>query len=134
MSRGFRTSLGAGAALFLACGLVACGSSNDPVPEPPQPGRLTAAERGAAEAGHAAIRSYCRRLGLHLAGRGAAPGEGAQRQALEGARTIARLARSKPEARFSAVQTTRQLAADTAEDLEGTNCSGRLVSELVRGL
>ena len=31
-------------------------------------------------------------------------------------------------------QTIRQLAGDTAEDLEGTNCSARLVVELERGL
>jgi hypothetical protein len=95
---------------------------------------LTAAERAAARAGHAAIRSYCRRVGLYLAGRRGPPGAEVQRRAIAGARAIARVARSKPEARFSAVQTARDLAGDTAEDLEGTNCSSRLVVELSRGL
>jgi hypothetical protein len=53
---------------------------------------------------------------------------------VDGARRIALLARRKPEARYSPVQTVRQLAGDTAEDLEGTNCSRRLVAELERGL
>jgi hypothetical protein len=44
------------------------------------------------------------------------------------------LARRKPEARFNASQTVRDLAGDTAEDLDGTNCSAALVAELERGL
>jgi hypothetical protein len=51
-----------------------------------------------------------------------------------GARALARLALRKPEAPYATGQTIRQLAGDTAEDLEGTNCSPRLVVELERGL
>jgi hypothetical protein len=123
-----------GAAALAVCTVVACGSSEPEPPDRGEPQRLSPAEREAAESGHDAIRSYCRRLGLHLAGRRAAPGPLAQRRAVEGARRIALLARRKPEARYSPIQTVRQLAGDTAEDLEGTNCSRRLVAELSRGL
>jgi hypothetical protein len=118
----------------MAGGLLACGPTGDNGSQPGPPPRLTQAERQAAQAGYDAIRAYCRQLGLHLAGRRGVPDRAVRRRAFEGARTIARLARAKPEARFSGVQTTRQLAGDTAEDLEGTNCSGRLVAELARGL
>ena len=101
---------------------------------PAEPQRLTAAERAAAASGHEAIRSYCRRLGLHLVAGRARPGARVQRRAVAGARALARLARRKPEALYATHQTVRQLAGDTAEDLEGTNCSARLVVELERGL
>ena len=133
MSRAGITSLQVLAAAAALCALVACGSEAEPPPDV-RPQRLTAAERAGAAAGHEAIRTYCRRLGLHLAGRRAAPGSATLRRAAQGARTIAALARRKPEATYAPGQTARQLAGDTAEDLEGTNCSGRLVAELVRGL
>ena len=62
------------------------------------------------------------------------PGARVQRRAVAGARALARLALRKPEAPYATDQTIRQLAGDTAEDLEGTNCSARLVVELERGL
>jgi hypothetical protein len=119
--------------LALLWGAGACGSGEDRLPRP-EPQRLTPAERTAAESGHEAIRSYCRRVGLHLARGGAAPGAAVQRRAIRGARAVAGLARRKPHAPYAQGQTVRQLAGDTAEDLEGTNCSGRLVRELERGL
>jgi hypothetical protein len=105
------------------------GEAADPVPQ-----RLTSSERAAVASGHAAIRAYCRRLGLHLAGRASAPGATVRGRALSGARSIAAVARRKPQAPYRAGQTVRGLAADTAEDLEGTNGSAALVSELARGL
>jgi hypothetical protein len=117
----------------LLCGLAGCGDGEPARPEP-APQRLTAGERAGAASGHDAIRSYCRRLGLHLAGRGDRPGAPVQRRAVAGARMLARLAGRKPEAPYAPGQTIRQLAGDTAEDLEGTNCSARLVVELERGL
>jgi len=117
----------------LLCGFAGCGDS-EPAQQSTEPQRLTAAERAAAASGHDAIRSYCRRLGLHLAGRGDRPGVRVQRRAIAGARSLARLALRKPDAPYAAAQTIRQLAGDTAEDLEGTNCSARLVVELERGL
>ena len=67
-------------------------------------------------------------------GRRDRPGVRVQRRAVAGARALARLALRKPEAPYATGQTIRQLAGDTAEDLEGTNCSARLVVELERGL
>jgi hypothetical protein len=117
----------------ILCGFGGCGDG-EPVQPDAEPQRLTAVERAAAASGHDAIRSYCRRLGLHLAGRGDRPGARVQRRAVAGARVLARLALRKPEAPYATSQTIRQLAGDTAEDLEGTNCSARLVTELERGL
>jgi hypothetical protein len=116
------------------CALAGCGSSEPDRAPPAQPQRLTGAERAAARSGYEAIRAYCRRLGLHLAGRRPPPGAAAERGALAGAREIAAVARRKPEAPYAPDQTAGQLAGDTAEDLEGTNCSARLVAELSRGL
>jgi hypothetical protein len=117
----------------LLCGFAGCGGG-EAERQPTEPQRLTAAERATAASGYDAIRSYCRRLGLHLVGRRDRPGARVQRRAVAGARAVARLARRKPEAPYAADQTIRQLAADTAEDLEGTNCSAGLVVELERGL
>ena len=129
-----RGVVGVALAIALLGGLLACGSE-DAAPAPSEPpARLTAQERASAESAHAAIRSYCRRLGLHFAGRGGRPSPRTQQHAVEGARTIARLAARKPEAPYARNQTARQLAGDTAEDLEGTNCSARIVFELQRGL
>jgi hypothetical protein len=117
----------------LLCGFAGCGDG-EAERQRTEPQRLTAGERAAAAAGHDAIRSYCRRLGLHLAGRRERPGARVQRRAVAGARALAHLAVRKPEAPYATEQTIRQLAADTAEDLEGTNCSAALVVELERGL
>jgi hypothetical protein len=117
----------------LLCGFAGCGDGEAEQPSA-EPQRLTAAERAAAASGHEAIRSYCRRLGLHLVAGRARPGVGVQRRAVAGARALARLALRKPEALYATHQTIRQLTGDTAEDLEGTNCSARLVVELERGL
>jgi hypothetical protein len=117
----------------LLCGFAGCGE-DEAERRHTEPQRLTAVERAAAASGYDAIRSYCRRLGLHLVAGRAAPGPGAQGRAVEGARAIAALARRKPRAPYLRGQSVRQLAGDTAEDLEGTNCSSRLVVELERGL
>jgi hypothetical protein len=119
--------------IALLCGLAGCGD-DEAERQQTEPQRLTAVERAAAASGYDAIRSYCRRLGLHLVAGRAAPGPHAQENAVEGARAIAALARRKPEAAYVRGQSVRQLAGDTAEDLEGTNCSSRLVTELERGL
>jgi hypothetical protein len=124
----------AAAVLALTLAAAGCGSAERARPAQPEPQRLTAVERARARAGHDAIRSYCRRLGLYITGRGDSPGTRAELRAVDGARTIAQLARRKPVAPYDSVETIRDLAADTAEDLDGTNCSQRIVSELERGL
>jgi hypothetical protein len=64
MSRAFNTSTAVAAVLVVACCLLACGSSGEKPVGAGQAQRLTGAERGAAQAGHAAFGAYCRRLGL----------------------------------------------------------------------
>ena len=119
------------AALLIAC-LAGCGDDgpSGPTTNPPAP-VLTAQERAEADRAVAAVRRYCRRVARHLAGRGSVPPLDA---AVQGARSIAGIARRKPEASYSGSQRARDLAADLAEDLEGTNCSRTLVDELARGL
>jgi hypothetical protein len=121
------------ATVALTC-LVGCG--DDPQPEttraaPAAQQRLTGDERRAAEGAVTAIRRYCRRVARYLAAGGRPPPQG---RAIAGGRGIARIAAAKPSARYRGSQTIRDLAADLAEDLEGTNCSRRLVTELERGL
>jgi hypothetical protein len=119
------------AAVLVLGALAGCG--DDPAPnEPARSDRpLTAQERAGAAHAVAAIRSYCRRVARRLAGRrGPPPVEGA----VVAARRITALARAKPDATYRGSQRARDLAADLAEDLEGTNCSQRLVVELARGL
>ena len=53
---------------------------------------------------------------------------------MSAARAISLLAQQKPGASYRGSQRMRDLAADLAEDLEGTNCSARLVAELARGI
>jgi hypothetical protein len=115
----------------LVLGILA-GCGDDPAPNvPAQPDRpLTAQERAGAAHAVAAIRSYCRGVARRLAGRGDAP---PVEEAVAAARRIAALARAKPAATYRGSQRARDLAADLAEDLEGTNCSQRLVVELARG-
>ena len=128
-----RLSFGVVLVLVALSSALGCGTRDDKSASP-GPQRLTAAERAGLDAGRAAIRSYCRRLGLHLAGRAAAPGAAVRARALRGARDIAAVARRKPDAPYAAGRTARGLAGDSAEDLEGTNCSAALVAELRRGL
>ena len=115
----------------LVLGLLA-GCGDDPAPDvPARPDRpLTAQERAGADRSVAAIHSYCRRVARRLAGRGAAP---PVQGAVAAARRIAALARAKPDAAYRGSRRARDLAADLAEDLEGTNCSQQLVTELARG-
>ena len=111
--------------------LAGCGDDTSTT-EPARPdGPLTAQERAGADRAVAAIRSYCRGIARYLAGRARQP---AVAEAVAGARRIAAIARAKPEASYRGSQRARDLAADLAEDLEGTNCSQHLVTELARGL
>jgi len=111
--------------------LAGCGDDAAPTTPAPAPEPLTAQERAGAERAVAEIRSYCRGVARYLAGRrDQPPVEGA----VAAARRIAAIARAKPEASYRGSQRARDLAADLAEDLEGTNCSQRLVAELARGL
>jgi hypothetical protein len=118
--------------LLAGCGDDSSGSGNAPGTEA-RPS-LTAGERAQAERSVAAIRGYCRRVAGYAARVAPPPGPEATDRAVQGARRIAALAREKPAARYRPGQTARDLAGDLAEDLEGTNCSARLVSELALGV
>jgi hypothetical protein len=119
------------AAVLAAVCVAGCGdegSERTPV-VPPAP--LTAQERRGEDRAVAEIRAYCRGLARSLATGRDRPSQAA---AITAARRIAALAERKPEATYRGSQTARTLAADLAEDLEGTNCSQLLVAELARGL
>jgi hypothetical protein len=122
-------------AAILAMTLVAGCGDDEPSSAAPDPGRaapLSAPQRAAADRAVDSIRAYCRGLARFLAGRRA--GRPPLGEALAAARSIATLARQRPGAPYSGSQTARDLAADLAEDLEGTNCSNTLVAELAAGL
>jgi hypothetical protein len=95
---------------------------------------LSSAERAHADRSVAAIRAYCRRVARYATGQAGPPGPSSTRRAVDAARDIASLAQREPDARYRGSQRARDLAGDLAEDLEGTNCSPRLVAELARGL
>jgi hypothetical protein len=120
------------ATVVLTC-LVGCGDDPPPARTQAAPAqqRLTVFERRLADRSVAAIRRYCRRVARYLAAGGPRPRQG---EAIAAARRIAGVAAAKPSAAYRGSQTTRDLAGDLAEDLEGTNCSTRLVTELERGL
>jgi hypothetical protein len=113
-----------------------CGGDEDPTTTaaPPRDVTLSSAERARAARSVAAIRAYCRRVARYASGRAGPPSLSATRRTVDAARGIASLARRKPDAQYRGSQRARDLAGDLAEDLEGTNCSARLVAELARGL
>lgn len=122
------------AAVVAATFLAGCGDdgSSSTTRAPERPARLSAQERAAADRSVGSIRAYCRDLARFFAGD--RPGRPALDEALAAARRLAALAQAKPSAPYRGSQTARDLAGDLAEDLEGTNCSNTLVTELARGL
>lgn len=81
-----------------------------------------------------AIRSYCRRIALFLSGKQGRPTAADTQRAYDAVDRLIALARENPEARYRGQDTMRQVVGDTAEDLEGTNCSPALVRRLEQGL
>jgi hypothetical protein len=123
--------------LTLACVLgPACGGDDGSTTTtaPPKEMTLSSAERARADRAVAAIRAYCRRVARFAAGEVGPPGTAATGRAVDAARRLGSLARRKPDAEYRGSQRARDLPADLAEDLEGTNCSARLVAELARGI
>jgi hypothetical protein len=123
-------------AVAVLAAVAGCGESSSPkkprgAARPSTGPSLTAAEHAAAGRSVGRIRAYCRGVAAYLAGEGRRPPLGG---ALGGARKIVAIANAKPEATYRGSQRIRDLAGDLAEDLEGTNCSTRLVGELSRGL
>jgi hypothetical protein len=98
------------------------------------PGRLSSDERSEVARSQRAIRSYCRLVGLFLMGRNHAPTRAESERVQDAVARLIELARDKPQAAYEEQRTMRQLLGDTAEDLEGTNCSSALVAQLQQGL
>jgi hypothetical protein len=108
-----------------------CGDSSR---EENVPQRLSSHERSEIARSQRAIRSYCRVVGLFLTGRNPPPTRAESERVQDAAATLIERAREKPQAEYEEQQTMRQLLGDTAEDLEGTNCSSALVAQLQQGL
>jgi len=106
-----------------------CGGSDDD-----DPGRLSAEERSRVDRSVQQVRSYCRLVSRFIARRGPAPRREDLGRAEEGADRLVAVARDNPKAAYRPQQSMRDLLGDTAENLEGTNCSGELVLRLRRGL
>jgi hypothetical protein len=123
--------------LTLACVLgPGCGGDDGSTTTaaPPKEVTLSSAERARADRSVGAIRAYCRRVARYAAGEVGPPGPLTTGRAVDAARGLALLARRKPDAEYRGSQRIGDLPADLAEDLEGTNCSRRLVAELARGI
>jgi hypothetical protein len=121
--------------VLLALGMLApaaCGDGDDASSAGPR--RLSIEEESRVEESRLGIRSYCRRIAFYLAGRKGPPTAVDTRRAYDAADSLISLARENPEAQNRNGDTMRQVLGDTAEDLEGTNCSSDLVARLERGL
>jgi hypothetical protein len=121
--------------LLLALGMllpVACGDGDTGSGTAPR--RLSAKEESTVDRARLVIRLYCRQVGRYLAGRRGPPTAKETQKAYDAVDTLVSLAREDPEARYRGQETIRLVLGDTAEDLEGTNCSPELVARLERGL
>jgi hypothetical protein len=109
-------------------GVAACGGSSE------KSSPLTPQERSSASRALSAIDRYCDAVGRFFSRRGEAPTPaetGAAEQAVE---ELAALARAKPSVDYRPGQTMRLLIGDTAENLEASGCSRRLVDRLSQAL
>jgi hypothetical protein len=121
--------------VLLALGMLvptACGGGDDASSVGPR--RLSIDDQSRVSESRLAIRSYCRRIALYLAGKEGRPTTADTRQAYAAVDSLISIARENPEAQNRNGDTMRQVVGDTAEDLEGTNCSADLVARLERGL
>jgi hypothetical protein len=121
--------------LLLALGMllpVACGDGDGGSGTTPR--RLSAEQEVTVDRARLVIRSYCRHVGRHLAGRRGPPTAAETQEAYDAVDTLIALAREDPEARYRGQETIRLVLGDTAEDLEGTNCAPQLVARLEQGL
>jgi hypothetical protein len=96
---------------------------------------LSTAETARVGGAQSALDSYCRRLRLSLAGRGA-PLAPSYFEGVEGRiEDLIALARNKPKALYGQQEETLpEVLGDMAESLQATNCSTRLEQDLEQGL
>jgi hypothetical protein len=109
-----------------------CGGDDDASSARPRP--LPPEAASSVSESQLAIRAYCRRIALYLAGREGPPTMAHTRRAYAAVDSLISVAREDPEAQYREGVTMRQVVGDTAEDLEGTNCSRDLVARLEQGL
>jgi hypothetical protein len=114
----------------IATGLAGCGDDN--ATQVPQ--RLESQETRVVDAATAAIRAYCRKVGLALAGRRDRPTADDELRVFDAVDRLIAIAQKKPDAPYRRSSTPRDVIADSAEDLDGTNCSNALVRRLEKGL
>jgi hypothetical protein len=122
--------------LLLALSLlspIGCGGDGDSS-STARPERLSATGEAKLNEARLDIRSYCRRIRLYLGGRESPPTTAQTRRAYRAVDSLVSVAGESPEAQYQGGGSVRQLLGDTAEDLEGTNCSRDLVARLERGL
>jgi hypothetical protein len=122
--------------LAIAASLAACGDGDGGSggATSAAPERLTEAEKREIGRAQTAIAEYCRRFTRAVLTGGKAPSQAAQGRGLEAVERLISLARAKPSATYRTGVDMRLLLGDTAEDLEGSNCDGRLVQRLDQAL
>jgi hypothetical protein len=112
--------------------LAGCGSSSN---DDSSRARLTPGEQADVRAAQSAIRSYCRTVLLYLERRTDPPTRAETARAYEGVDRLAAIARAKPAApQGRSGETVRDLMADTAEDLQGSNCADNVVQRIDQAL
>ena len=116
------------AAVASAC--AGCGG-DDAKRSPPT---LTPQEIHTVDAATAAVHGYCREVGLALAGRAPRPTADDEQRVFDAIDRLVVVAQKKPDATYRRISSPRDVIADTAEDLDGTNCSSALVQRLEEGL
>jgi hypothetical protein len=119
------------AALLGGIFLSGCGDGSG---DDARPQRLPADALATVDTSQAAIRSYCRHVRLYLIGERDPPGPAEYERAQRAVTALVEVAREAPEAQYRNQGTMRQLLGDSAENLEGTNCSRDLVRVLDEGL
>ena len=114
----------------IATGLAGCGDDN--ATQVPQ--RLESQDTRVVDAATTAIHAYCRKVGLALAGRRDRPTADDELRVFDAVDRLIAVAQKKPDAPYRGNSTPRDVIADAAEDLDGTNCSNALVRRLEKGL
>ena len=109
----------------LVLAIAACGGDSED--ENPQ---LTVDDRRAVEHAQREIGAYCRHLAQFILRERPAPTPAETGEAVSAVDRLAAVAREKPYAEYRPGQRMRTLVGDTAEGLEGSNCTGPVLERL----